>query len=464
MAVADTRATLELSDVAMTPSGDSMVMAGPLDAAPEELSGSGLPTANRVIHWETHRGKNNEFDKTEAGTGSILLRNRDGLFDPLKTSGVYVGTGNLLPLRQVRITMNTPQHPTVYNDIFTGYVENWGFERMGPRGATATLDIMDGFELLEQSQIYVTKNNTSGGHTFGALHVDDRINMALEFAKWPPQRTSIFPGNVVCRKVTYNPGDSMLQVIQDAADAEMPALANFYMDKSGNACFRGRYFRLDPFNSTWDGYLNARKAKLFKFGDDKAIELYSDNEEDYPDVGHLMPMSNLKWELTKEHIYTVVTVTWADADPKNIYAQTVSDSVQAKKFGRRDLTIQGLVVLTGDAGGGQTAAQECKRFGLWYLENYKKAFVRATQLEVHSKFETTNIWSFLTQVEIGDLVELYTKNPGGGGFFGQQYYVDGIHNVVDAKGHWPEWVATYDLSPVGHWKQDDWPGWFPDPF
>src|SRR5215472_8429453 len=94
--------TLEVSEMVADPSTGLIV--------PLSTGGGALPTANRVTHWETHRGRNSEFDQTEAGTGSITLQNRDGLFDPLNTDSPYTATDNLLPIRQVRITCNTPQH------------------------------------------------------------------------------------------------------------------------------------------------------------------------------------------------------------------------------------------------------------------------------------------------------------------------------------------------------------------
>lgn len=173
MALADVRAVAEVSDVLLDPRSGEIVT---------PFTGDPLPTSNRVIHWETHRGRNDEFSQTEAGTGAILLRNRDGLFDPLNESSPYTASDNLLPIRQVRITANTPAHPTTYHPIFTGYVEDWSYERRGPRDATCTLNLMDGFELLNNAQIFITRNNKSGGHFFESLHVDDRIRAALGFA------------------------------------------------------------------------------------------------------------------------------------------------------------------------------------------------------------------------------------------------------------------------------------------
>jgi hypothetical protein len=430
---------------------------------------SPLSTSDRVLHWETHRGRNNEFNKTEAGSAVIVLQNRDGLFDPFSLDSEYQLSGNLEPMRQVTITANSPEFPTVYKPVFTGYVDSWDYERRGPRHAVATVQCVDGFEVLQQAQVKITKKAGQAGHWFPEQDVQYRIWGALEMAGWPAERTSIFTGNVSVKDGNYPPGSSMLQVIQDAADAEFPGVANFYMDARGVACFRGREYRLDPFNGAWDqpvtppdgdwtygtpavgvhGGAGSRSASLWRFGDQKAIE------EDPT----LLPLANLTWTYGRDHLYnhvTIIPAEWPDADQ---YLLTNSDSVVAQRYGRRDLTITGIIIEEGTSSTPvQTAGQECRRFARYYLDNYKVPHVRANMLEVHSKFEDDRIWQFLLNVDIGDVVELYTINPGGYGFGGEQFFVDGIHNVVDAQGDWPQWVSQYDLSPLQYYLS------FPPPF
>lgn len=427
----------------------------------------GLPFSDRVFRWETHRGRQTEFDRIEAGTGSISVANRDGLFDPLNFDSVYAAPGNLLPLRQVKISVNTPAHVDTFHDIFTGYVEDWGeFTRRGPRDATCTVQIVDGFELLNNAQVIPVKNSANGGYPAPEERANTRIHAALTHARWPNTRArrQIATGNVALQAITYPIGSSMLQVIQDAADAEFPGLANFYMDRSGRAVFRGRNFRFNPLSSSW-----TRPAKLWTFGDSGAIDHYdTPSFPQYDTINHpFLPMANLTYVLNKERLYNYVQITPATGERasggtyfqnKNFFQQLVKDDASVAHYGKRDLTISGLLVAAGDGPPIQGPGQECKRFGIYYLNNYSIPRVRATQLEVHSKFEDDRLWNFLVNVELNDIVELYTYHPGGGGFFGEQFFVDGIHNVVEAVGHWPQWVGTYDLTPRGYF------GDFPPPF
>ena len=73
-----------------------------------------------------------------------------------------------------------------------------------------------------------------------------RINQALADANWPSGLTSIFTGNVNLHETVYSPGESILTVIHDAADAEFPGVANFYVDRYGVVCFHGRLARFNP--------------------------------------------------------------------------------------------------------------------------------------------------------------------------------------------------------------------------
>ena len=420
-----------------------------------------LDTANRVIHWETHRGRNSEFDKVEAGTASITLMNRDGLFDPLNASSPYVTPDLLLPLRQVRITANTPADPGVYHDIFTGYVEGWNYQRTSPRGALAFLDAVDGFELLQQAEVLPVAGSGQGGQYFAEQHVDSRVLAALGFAGWPASRASVFSGNTALQAVTYPKGTSMLQVIQEAVDAEFPALANFYMDRSGRACFRGRYFRFDPESDEWDlpgaPYFSV-PANRWKFADADAFEAF---DGEAPTGGPLIPMADCQWTFDRERVYNVVTCTVAGQPAKTENLQTVTDTASRTKYGRRTLTIPNLILLAGMIPGPGTevvlAREEAKRYATYFVENYNEPIVRASSIEIHSKFEDDNVWDFLVNVELGDLAELYTVNPGSGGFNGQEFFIDGIHNSVDAEGTWPSWVSNYDLTPKANF------GNFPPP-
>jgi len=56
------------------------------------------------------------------------------------------------------------------------------------------------------------------------VSVDDRIIQAIAETDWPASRTRIFTGNIIVQETTYSPGESILTVIDDAAEAEFPGV------------------------------------------------------------------------------------------------------------------------------------------------------------------------------------------------------------------------------------------------
>jgi hypothetical protein len=88
--------------------------------------------------------------------------------------------------------------------------------------------------------------------------VDDRIIEILTDVGIDSTRYTVASGNVSVKAVKYDPDESALQALRDAADAELPFIANIYCDRHGDFLFRGRYSRFDPDavaaepGSTWD--------------------------------------------------------------------------------------------------------------------------------------------------------------------------------------------------------------------
>lgn len=118
-----------------------------------------------VRAFSTKRGTSTELQRTEAGTGTILLDNRDGRFTPMNTSSVYYP--NLLPMRRVRIQA---VWSSVTYPVFTGYVESWPmqFPAMGMDQVVA-LQMVDGFKILGLSKISASLSSALSGAYIGAV-------------------------------------------------------------------------------------------------------------------------------------------------------------------------------------------------------------------------------------------------------------------------------------------------------
>lgn len=108
-----------------------------------------------VRSGDTNIGRSREVDQFNAGTGQVLLDNRDRRFDPEYEAGPYFG--NLLPMRPMRVRASWLG--TVY-PLFRGYVDAWPQEYQQSKDATVPLSATDGFKVLQRSDLgtpYVTQ-------------------------------------------------------------------------------------------------------------------------------------------------------------------------------------------------------------------------------------------------------------------------------------------------------------------
>lgn len=403
-----------------------------------------LPDSNTVIEWETHRGRQADLNRTEAGTSRILLLNRDGLYDPTNLGSPYFGT--VLPFKQAKINV---AHPItgVFRDIFSGYIESWNFTRQGPRGSQVELNLMDGFELLENAHVVPDGAQAGGAAFYASQRVDDRMKALLADAGWPLARTNIYTGSINVQDITYGIGTSFLSALMDTADAEFPGIANCFCGKSGFFNFRGRYDRLN-----YTGY----PRNTWFCGDDGAIELDDT----------LIPIFDMSYNMDKQSVINTSLVTPLGIPDVNVPAQRKTDGTSVGLYGERANDVQNLIILDNwrDSISGEA---DCERFAQYYVDNYKVPLMRIDSIEFHAQMAgvedtpiNNTIWDFFHKVEIGDVVSIQTFHPGGGGFDGALFFVEGIHNVVKGLNDLiPDWTMTLDLSPLDLFAT--WGGDFP---
>lgn len=377
-----------------------------------------------VIRWESRRGRNLEFDEVEAGTATIYLNNRHGKYDPTFGGSPY--SGKLLPLKQTRITARRPDVPNTWIPQFTGYVEEWDYERRGPRHGIAIARLADAFEPLARTDL---THSMTGGTYFAAQQTDDRQRAILADVGFPAPRTQINTGNVDVQPIVYDPGTSALEALRDASEAEFPGVGLMFIKKDGTYRFLGRCARFDKTSPDW------------RLGDAPARAINP----------ALIPIRDVRWRYEREHVYNAVTILPAGAEA-NASSEVRSASSIALR-GRRSLSLTDILIQAGTTTG-KTAVAECHDvFAQYYVDNYKQPYVRPYGLTLSASFmEAGNasylgpLWDFMLNVEIGDLLELNTVHPGGGGINALLYFVEGISNVVEPPYKWRQ---TIDLSPKG---------------
>jgi hypothetical protein len=111
---------------------------------------------------------------------------------------------------------------------------------------------------------------------------------------------------------------------------------------------------------------------------------------------------------------------------------------------------------------GSDAFVETHRFAQYYVDNFKQPRDRVDGVAFRSiqlGAPGANItWQLLTEIDISDRVDLTVASPGGGGFTGVPYYVEGIHETVRPLNPAMDSVTVeLDLSPTAYFDSDPFP-------
>lgn len=380
------------------------------------------------------RGRQYLSDQNNAGTCEVDFTDSAGLLDPTNATGPLYPMDPNCPFA---VALYDPVAET-WGTIFTGMVQDTPTDMdVSERYSTGTIHAADAFALLAVNTLpagydYDTSGtgtvNQIGDTSLAAQTVQERILGLATIGGVPAALTQLATGNVNVQPVVEPPGSAILSLMQDAADAELPAASNLYMTRLGIVRFRGREQRFkaeDPYYvmGRWhvgdQNYVNASPTTRgavagISFGRDIA-KVIND--------GLLLPQGI------------------QDAD---IPTLEVLDSTSRTKFGLR--AYQGdQIINAGHVGGSNTALDEVKLMNQYYVDNFKNPQTRISKLTIKSPRpgapDAAYRWQLLRSIDISDLVYVNTTHPGGGGFVdasGEGYFVEGI---------------TYTLRPL---RDDTW--------
>lgn len=436
---------------AVQPQGVSVAFGSDaLDATPTYTRIDDPAGINVVNGWQTKRGRTYMTDRTEAGTAQADFIDTNGETDPTNSTGPFYPMDPNCPFT---ISLYHPIDED-WHTIYTGLVQNMPQTLdLSENFIRGSLNAADLFSLLaiaeippgldfDDTALGTNTANAIGDTTYAAADVQDRIKAILADAAIPAGLTNIFTGNVNVQFTTYPPGTQVLAALQDAADAEFPGVANLYIDKFGIVTFHGRKARFDPTNpdygiSTWN------------VGDTAAV------------------LANPTWALISglefdRDVAKVINAARAAPDgilDADIPGQLVVDSGSITQYGDRIYTAENLLTLEGkdDA---LDANDETKLFSTYYATNFHDAQNQIQRLTVQGVpvgapyAEAT--WDILCGVEIGDVVNVTTTHPGGGGFSAAPYFVEGISYTATNLGGavFQDVQMVLELSPQAYFTSD----------
>lgn len=410
----------------------------------------------RVAGIQIRSGRTAEFEQTGTGTLTIDCHDRNGALDP--TSPNYIGDLISSPLA---VALRDPIRDEWFPS-WRGCVDDVGLavarslvKADTQIGGVDALDFFANFELIPGLAGFVNAQLNKQGYVFYEdAGFDERINAVLEDAGWPTELSSIFTGNIICSESVYSSGDKVLQVIQEACDAEFPTVANYYVDRMGLLQVHGRYARFDPeavsasaSNWTfreWKAGGNAQaRADTGLGGTAKMQEPYAFSE-------------------SRAMIRNAALAYPQDTDQSDISNYIQTDEPSRERHGTRTWTAPNLQIAE-ETTLGMTAKQYCELLGQYIIENYAGAIPRIAKLTIGSEHPELAFgaasWEMICEADISDRVIVTIDHPGGGGFTTAEYFIEG--RSLDIKpgpgtldNAYPIVKATYDLSSADHWASN----------
>jgi hypothetical protein len=420
-----------------------------------------------VRRWSIKRGRPTERDKTGIGTATISGIDTGGVLDPTNTTGPYYvsGTGGSIvskldPVKQVAIGLRNPV-TGAWSTIYRGFAGDWNYDLdISERHITFDIECVDALDILADAEIIpdtgtqFKAGNTVPGESIGDVAydpgpVDDRIRAALADAalsagvtEWPAGLMNIFSGNVLVQQTIYSSQTPLLQVIDDASDAEFPGVANRFVSKDGVFTFHGRYARFNP------AAYSSFDINTWKAGDEAAFAGDSSTA-----VISGLAFTRGKTNLINAALATPNTI--ADAD---IAGQFVADATSVAAYGARSISFPNLIT---SAHVGRTpnianAKAETKKYATYYKDNYKDPRTRVSQITFRPQGLTgpraTATWALICGIELSDVITLTTTHPGGGGF-SEDFFVEGLTYEADVQGGatFTNVTLTVDLSPKAYY-------------
>jgi len=430
-----------------------------------------------VASYQIDRGRQFEFDRTDTGTASISIWDRSGLLDPTLSTAPYYTL--LEPLKQIQIELWNPV-TSEYSQRYRGWIEDFDFVVDPSQVVTQlTLNCVDLFAILTaiemqpgqfgddpplgaEGQIFFD-NAMPGPHDDEGGRIKQVV---IENAGVPAAFLVVFSGNVWLQETTYSPGENVLQVVEDCADAEFPTVSNVFCDRFGRLCFHGRLAKFSPAtvaatagSSVWD-------YREWALGDGAAV---------IAGGGDTAQIRSLSFNRGLSKVFNSAYCAPNGIREQDIAAQFSTDNTSIGIYGIRSWSAENLLIghptTTGNilstAGAsvltGNSALDETKLYADYIKANYAQPRNRVTELTVKSldpdDTRAPAVWDFLTHCDISDSVTLTTTNPGGGGFNQEPFYIEGLHeSAVPSSEAFAIVTTSIDISAQAYFTPGAWSG------
>lgn len=416
---------------------------GPLVWAPTWTAFDNLSDC-RCAGFEWNVGRQSEFDTTDTGTARVFFHDRAGTLNTEDLVGCQIKLAIINP-----VTSNEHQ-------VFRGHIDDIETTPNPNRGGLddVVLHCVDIFDFLGGVEMELSPFGSAFGNipppgSEGTIFyedgpVDDRIIALLDDADLTPDWYVVFSGNVDVLETKYDPGDSVLAALRDAADAEFPGIANIYVSsKTGEVHFHGRFARFDP-----DGTASGAGA-AWNFQRWEAATRAS--------VGTTRAqIRTFQFNRPRSRIINSYTA-WPRGIPEaQMPGQVWSDLPSIAAYGRRGKTAGDLIVKEHKTNG-NSGMEECELYAQFYVNNYKdprKNIQTVTFKTLRaSDPRAAATWEVMCGIDISDILHLWVSEAG---LSDEEFYVEGISGVcrVGAGSDYDMVELTPNLTPFAYYTDN----------
>src|SRR5215471_5200354 len=422
---------------------------GPLVAAPTwtRIDGAGDFPDQFVAGYDCENGRQTLMQQTQTGTATVYINDHDeGLFDPRNSSSPYY---QKLTGRQILLQLYDPVRD-VWEPQFQGHIDTVSYDIDGsainargePINASIQLNCVDIFDFLEGFGLTpgyagVAPSHLPPGSSNGVWYpetkpneVDGRIDEIMGDVGIDSTRYVAFTGNVQLQAVKYDPDESALTALRDACDAELPFIANMYVDRYGRFVFHGRYARFDPEAV----FANVGDTAIWNFhwwyvGDGHAV--VADNR---------VQLRELSFEQSRSSLVNVAVCYPAFMrPPEQIHYQVYADPTSITAYGHHPAPPMTDLITARpeyDTNHGHPTWDryiETFKYAELLVKNQKDPREAVTALNFKTVAPTderaATVWAFLTQVDVSDVLNIKVGYPMGTGLTGaspaDDYFVEG---------------------------------------
>jgi hypothetical protein len=330
---------------------------GQLDNTSYTLGGGRFfDITSRLLNVGTNRGKSQALDRNNAGVGSVLVDNRDRLFDPLYEAGLYYG--QLIPRREVRVSSNE-------KPVIQGYIDDFDIIYQTGERSRVRIDFSDAFSVLANTSL---PDLTPTSQLSGA-----RVNYVLDQPEvdWATEKRNIDTGNTTVLDTAITEGTNALTYLQLVESSEF---GNLFIAKDGKITYRER-------NST----------------PSSASVLFTDNDTE----AGLTAISFADVNITygSENLYNRIVLENSDAIPEQAIAE---DAASQLEYGVRTYTQSGLLVQD---------VTELQFLANFLLARFKQPQYRFDSVSIVLENLTIDQQDKVLDLEIGDIVKVkYTPS------------------------------------------------------